>query len=99
MANTESEDEAAESGRASQTLAVSAEAFAADPRVRDRVFAALDDRLTEVALWGDGWPLGVNRGMIRAPHVLSAAAQKFKSYARGGRDPLRPGRTHRDAAV
>lgn len=81
VANTESEDEAAESGRASQTLAVSAEAFAADPRVRDRVFAALDDRLTEVALWGDGWPLGVNRGMIRARHVLSAAAQKFKSYA------------------
>src|ERR1700741_1340534 len=40
----------------SQSLAVSAEVFAADARVRDRVFAALEQRVTEVALWGDGWP-------------------------------------------
>lgn len=79
VVNTESEDEATEfPGR---TLAVSAEAFAADPRVRDRVFASLGDRLTEVALWGNGWPLGVNRSMTRAHHVLSAAAQRFKSHA------------------
>jgi hypothetical protein len=65
----------------SHTLAVSAEAFGADPRVRDKVFTSLDDRLTEVALWGQGWPLGVNRGMTRAQHVLSAAARKFKGYA------------------
>jgi hypothetical protein len=65
----------------SHTLAVSAEAFTADARVRDKVFKSLDDRVTEVALWGDGWPLGVNRGMIRAQHVLSAAARTFKGYA------------------
>jgi hypothetical protein len=65
----------------SQSLAVSAEAFAADPRVREKVLESLDDRLTEVALWGDGWPLGVNRAMTQAQHVLSAAARRFKGYA------------------
>ena len=68
-------------GSTSQTLAVSAEAFTADARVRDKVLESLDNRLTEVALWGDGWPLGVNRGLIRAQHLLSAAARKFKCYA------------------
>jgi hypothetical protein len=68
-------------GSTSQTLAVSAEAFSADARVRDKVLKSLDDRLTEVALWGDGWPLGVNRGLTKAQHPLSAAARKFKGYA------------------
>jgi hypothetical protein len=68
-------------GSTSQTLAVSAEAFTADARVRDKVLKSLDNRLTEVALWGDGWPLGVNRGLTRAQHLLSAAARKFKGYA------------------
>jgi hypothetical protein len=66
---------------ASQSLAVSAEAFAADAGVRKKVLQALDDRLTEVALWGDGWPLRVNRGTTRAQHVLSAAALAFKGHA------------------
>jgi hypothetical protein len=65
----------------SQSLAVSAEAFTADARVRDKVLRSLDNGLTEVALWGDGWPLGVNRAMTRAQHVLSAAARTFKGYA------------------
>ena len=34
-----------------------------------------------VALWGDGWPLGVDRAMTRTQHVLSAAARRFKGYA------------------
>jgi hypothetical protein len=65
----------------SQSLAVSAEVFAADARVRDRVLTALDQRLTEVALWGDGWPLRVNHRMTRVQHVLSAAARVFKGHA------------------
>jgi hypothetical protein len=68
-------------GSTSQSLAVSAEAFSADPLVRDKVLKSLDDRLTEVALWGEGWPLGVNRAVTRAQHVLSAAARRFKGYA------------------
>jgi hypothetical protein len=68
-------------GSTSHSLAVSAEAFTADARVRDKVLKSLDNGLTEVALWGDGWPLGVNRAMTRSQHVLSAAARKFKGYA------------------
>ena len=81
VVDTESEFVPTAMGSTSQTLAVSAEAFTADERVRDKVLKSLDDRLTEVALWGDGWPLGVNRGMTSAQHVLSAAARKFKGYA------------------
>jgi hypothetical protein len=68
-------------GSTSQSLAVSAEAFTADARVRDTVLESLDNGLTEVALWGDGWPLGVNRAMARAQHLLSTAARTFKGYA------------------
>lgn len=70
-------------GPTGHSLAVSAEAFTADPRVRDTVLRSLDDRFTEVALWGAGWPLGVNRATTRAEHVLSAAARTFKGYALG----------------
>ncbi len=75
---------AAGPGSTSQSLAVSAEAFAADARVRDMVIASLDDRLTEVALWGQapsGWPLRVDRGVARAQYALSAAARRFKGHA------------------
>ena len=68
-------------GSTSQTLAVSAEAFAVDARLRDKVLESLNNRVTEVALWGDGWPLGVNRGLTRAQHLLSAAARRFKGVA------------------
>ncbi|KKC04643.1 hypothetical protein [Mycobacterium nebraskense] len=71
-------------GSTSQSLAVSAEAFTADARVRDKVLASLDDRLTEVALWGQapsGWPLRVDRRMARAQYALSAAARRFKGHA------------------
>lgn len=65
----------------SQTLAVSAAAFTVDARLRDKVLDSLDDRLTEVALWGDGWPLGVDRGLTKAQHLLSGAARRFKGAA------------------
>lgn len=65
----------------SQSLAVSAEIFTTDAYVRHKVLQALDHRLIEVALWGEGWPLGVNRATTRVQHVLSAAAQVFKGYA------------------
>ena len=68
-------------GVTSQSLAVSAEAFSSDARVRDRVLDALDRPATELALWGDGWPLRINRGMTRAQHVLSSGARVFKGYA------------------
>jgi hypothetical protein len=64
-----------------QGLAVSAEAFTADPTVQARVLKALQHRSTEVALWGDGWPLEVSRGVTRVQHVLSGAARVFKDCA------------------
>lgn len=64
-----------------QSLAVSAEAFAAHDCVRELVREALGQRTAEVALWGEGWPLGVNRGMARMEHVLSVAALAFKAQA------------------
>ncbi|OBB68662.1 hypothetical protein [Mycobacterium sp. 852014-50255_SCH5639931] len=71
-------------GSTSDSLAVSAEAFTADARVRDKVLTSLDDRLTEVTLWGQapsGWPLRVDRGVARAQYALSAAARRFKGHA------------------
>jgi len=68
-------------GSATHSLAVSAEVFAADDRIREMVLKALNHGLTEVALWGEGWPLAVNRGMDRAQHVLSSAARTFKGHA------------------
>ena len=75
------EPELAELGAGSTTLAVSAQAFTADARVREAVLESLDNRLIEVALWGEGWPLGVNRATARAQHLLSGAARMFKGYA------------------
>ncbi len=68
-------------GSATHSLAVSAEVFAADHRIREMVLKALNHGLTEVALWGEGWPLAVNRGMDRVQHVLSSAARTFKGHA------------------
>jgi hypothetical protein len=70
-----------ETGSMPQSLAVCAEVYAADARVRDRVLQARGHRLTEVALWGDGWPLEMNRGMSKVEYVLSAAARVFKRQA------------------
>jgi hypothetical protein len=63
------------------SLAVSAEVYTADARVRERLVEARGHRLTEVALWGEGWPLAMNRGMTRVHYVLSAAARVFKRQA------------------
>lgn len=71
-------------GSTSHSLAVSAEAFTADARVRDRVLESLEGRLTEVALWGrapEAWPLRVNLATTEGQHLLSAAARTFKAHA------------------
>lgn len=81
VADVESEFIDAALNSTSQTLAVSAAAFTVDARLRDKVLDALDNRMTEVALWGDGWPLGVDRGLIKAQHLLSGAARRFKAAA------------------
>jgi hypothetical protein len=71
----------AATGTPGKSLAVSAEVFTADLHVREKVFKALDLHQTEVALWGEGWPMSVNRSMTKMQHVLSPAARVFKGYA------------------
>ena len=84
VVDTESEFAVAALGSTSQTLAISAEAFAVDARLRDKVLESLNNQFTEVALWGQpqqGWPLGVDRGLTTAQHLLSSAARRFKGAA------------------
>lgn len=69
------------SGPMGQGLAVSVDAFTAHDCVREWLRKAVDNRLTEVALWGEGWPLGVNRGLTKTRYQLSAAARAFKRQA------------------
>ena len=71
----------ASTGCAARGLAVSAEMFAADARIRSEVLKALDRWMTEVTLWDDGWPLAVGHRTTSVQHVLSSAARAFKRQA------------------
>jgi hypothetical protein len=64
-----------------QAIAVAADVFNSDQRVRGTVVAALDRGLTEVTLWGDSWPPGFHRRADAVQHRLSAAARAFKAHA------------------
>jgi hypothetical protein len=62
-------------------LAVSAEIFASDARIRQQVLKALDHWMTEVTLWHDNWPLAIGHRTTTVQHVLSGAARAFKRHA------------------
>ena len=64
-----------------QTLAVAADLFDCDPRVREGVLQALDQGATEVTLWGQNWPAELDSHVGLVQHRLSAAAQAFKAHA------------------
>lgn len=64
-----------------QTVAVAADLFANNERVRQGVLGALEQGLTEVTLWGDTWPAELNDSVGPVAHHLSAAARAFKSQA------------------
>jgi len=66
---------------AARGLAVSADMFAADPRIRREVLTALDRWMTEVTLWHEDWPLRVGHRTTTVQHVLSRAARAFKHHA------------------
>jgi hypothetical protein len=68
-------------GCVARGLAVSAEMFASDPRIRQEVLTALDRGMTEVTLWHDDWPLAVGHRTTTVQHVLSGAARAFKRHA------------------
>jgi hypothetical protein len=60
------------------TLAVAADVYASDPRVR-RLVSRTDRRRAEVALWGDTGSL--NEDVSAVSYRLSAAARAFKAQA------------------
>jgi hypothetical protein len=66
---------------AAHGLAVSAEVFASDERIRQEVLKALDRWMTEVTLWDDGWPLAIGHRTTAVQHVLTGAARAFKCHA------------------
>lgn len=74
-----------------QTVAVAADLFVSDERVREGVLGALDQGLTEVTLWGESWPEELDNTVDSVQHELSAAARAFKSQAlvaAGDTDPV-----------
>jgi hypothetical protein len=62
-------------------VAVAADLFASDERVRRGVLGALEQGLTEVTLWGDSLPAELDDSVGPVAHQLSAAARAFKSQA------------------
>ncbi len=64
-----------------QTVAVAADLFAGDERVRRGVLGALEQGLTEVTLWGDDLPAELDDSVGPVAHQLSAAARAFKRQA------------------
>ena len=71
----------ASTGCTTRGLAVSAEMFASDVRIRHEVLTALDRWMTEVTLWHDDWPLAVGHRTTTVQHILSGAARAFKRHA------------------
>jgi hypothetical protein len=62
-------------------VAVAAELFTADPRVRDRVLHAYDRGIAEVTVWGADIPDELSARFLGVEHVLSAVARTFKQYS------------------
>jgi hypothetical protein len=68
------------SGPHPHALAVAAELYRGDPRVREGVRRALESGQTEVTLWGQNWPAELDR-VDSVEHRLSVAARAFKAQA------------------
>ncbi|HEX3285866.1 MAG TPA: hypothetical protein VHT50_14725 [Mycobacterium sp.] len=64
-----------------QTVAVAADLFGSDERVRRGVLGALEQGLTEVTLWGECCPAELDDSVGPVRHHLSAAARAFKMQA------------------
>ena len=64
-----------------QCLAVAADLFHRNARVRSGVLHAFENGLTEVTLWGEPWPEELHRSIGQVRHRLSNAARVFKAHA------------------
>lgn len=66
---------------AESALAVSADLYRSDARVRGAVLDALDAGLTNLVMWGDNWPQEFDGLGGPVHHRLSIAARAFKAHA------------------
>ncbi len=73
-----------------QTVAVAADLFDRDARVRQGVLEALEQGATEVTLWGEGLPAELDESIDSVQHRLSAAARAFKAQALAAANAPRP---------
>ncbi len=64
-----------------ESIAVSADLYEADSRIREGMIDALDNGLTRIAVWGDALPSDLDRKFDSIQHQLSLAARAFKSHA------------------
>jgi hypothetical protein len=81
VVNLESVLEAWEQRPHPQTVAVAADLFDRDDRVRRGVLGALEQGATEVTLWGAPLPTELDSSVDSVEHRLSAAARAFKAQA------------------
>jgi hypothetical protein len=64
-----------------QAVAVAADLFGCDARIRRGVLEALHDGGIEVTFWGDTWPAELDCTVNSVQHRLSVAARAFKAEA------------------
>jgi hypothetical protein len=68
-------------GSCLQAIAVRAELYRADERVRQLVRAAAETDRADIRVWGDAWPDDLDGKAGLVSHRLSAAARAFKAQA------------------
>jgi hypothetical protein len=75
-----------------QAIAVRADLYTSDVRVRQMVSSALDAGPAEIRLWGEGWPADLDSPADPVRHRLSVAARAFKAQALAAAAvPVNPG--------
>ena len=69
-----------------QAVALPADLYDADERVRRMVRSATESGRAEVRLWGEAWPADFDCGADSVSHQLSLAARAFKTQALAAAD-------------
>ncbi|HEY3877939.1 MAG TPA: hypothetical protein VGM12_05015 [Trebonia sp.] len=64
-----------------QALAVQAELYCADERVRRMVHTIAEANMTDIRVWGETWPGDFEDRADLVSHRLSSAARAFKAQA------------------
>lgn len=68
-------------GRYLDAIMVEANLYSSDARVRQMVYRARGEGLTDAMLWGDDWPADLDAAAHPVRHRLSVAARAFKAHA------------------